>query len=63
MPGWKSDVSQIKSLDDLPEQALQYIDRVSQLVDRPVEVVSIGPDRDQTIFANTQENVHERSSG
>jgi adenylosuccinate synthase len=29
---------------------LRFLDRVAELVGRPVEVISVGPDRDQTIF-------------
>jgi adenylosuccinate synthase len=32
--------------------ARRYLDRVTELVGRPVDVVSVGPDRNQTIFAN-----------
>jgi adenylosuccinate synthase len=38
-------------MGDLPSAARAYLDRLSQLVGRPVEVVSVGPDRQQTIFA------------
>jgi adenylosuccinate synthase len=37
-------------MEDLPENAVRYIRRISGLVGVPVEVISIGPDRDQTIF-------------
>lgn len=50
LPGWRTDISGVRSLADLPAAARAYLDRVSQLVGRPVEVVSIGPDRQQTIF-------------
>jgi adenylosuccinate synthase len=36
---------------DLPKPALDYLARLSELIGRPVEVVSVGPDREQTIFA------------
>ena len=50
IPGWQTDVSKIRHYGDLPAGARYYLDRVSQLVGRPVGVVSVGPDRDQTIF-------------
>ena len=38
-------------MDDLPAEAHAYLARLSKLVGRPVEVVSVGPDREQTIFS------------
>ncbi|MBI3837111.1 MAG: adenylosuccinate synthase [Planctomycetia bacterium] len=51
MPGWQQDITKIRKMADLPLAARKYLDRLSQLIARPVEVVSIGPDREQTIFA------------
>jgi adenylosuccinate synthase len=51
LPGWMTDVTGIRTLEGLPAAARQYLDRISELVGRPVEVVSVGPDRAQTIFA------------
>jgi len=52
LPGWQKDITRIRNLGDLPPQARAYLDRISQLIGRPVEVVSVGPDREQTIFAD-----------
>jgi adenylosuccinate synthase len=52
MPGWKTEISHLRRIGDLPSQARDYLHRLSGLVGRPVEVVSVGPDRQQTIFAN-----------
>jgi adenylosuccinate synthase len=49
-PGWKEDLTKIKSIKDLPRAALNYIDFVSQFVGCPIDVVSVGPDRDQTLW-------------
>jgi len=51
LPGWQKDITKIRKLSDLPTQARGYLDRISELIGRPVDVVSIGPDREQTIFA------------
>ncbi len=51
MSGWQQDITQARSMSDLPAAARKYLDRISQLVGRPIEVVSVGPDRQQTIFA------------
>ncbi len=50
-PGWNTDVTKVRRIEDLPAGARRYLDRVSQLVGRPVEIVSVGPDREQTMFA------------
>ncbi len=51
LPGWKTDVTGIREIADLPENARKYLDRISELVGRPVGVVSVGPDRAQTMFS------------
>jgi len=51
VPGWQKDITGVRKMADLPQAARDYLDRISQLIGRPVEVVSIGPDREQTIFA------------
>jgi adenylosuccinate synthase len=53
LPGWEKDIRGVRRLEDLPAGARVYLDRLSQLVGQPVEVVSVGPDREQTIFAAT----------
>ncbi len=52
-PGWQTDVTGVRRIDDLPTGARQYLDRVSQLVGKPVEIVSVGPDRAQTMFTGS----------
>lgn len=49
LPGWSEDVSKCRKLSDLPAAARRYVDRISELVGLPVAVVSVGPDREQTI--------------
>lgn len=49
LPGWQEDISGVRSLEELPAAARSYIDRISELVGVPVEMVSVGPDRAQTI--------------
>ncbi len=48
LPGWKEDISQAKSFNDLPKNAQNYIKRLNELVGVPVSIVSVGPDRAQT---------------
>lgn len=49
LPGWNEDLTQATSKDELPANALAYVARVSELVGVPVEMVSVGPARSQTI--------------
>ena len=49
-PGWKTDVTGARSIADLPENAIAYAKRVQELVGCPIEFISVGPDRAQTIF-------------
>ncbi|GMA48208.1 adenylosuccinate synthase [Tetragenococcus muriaticus] len=48
LPGWSEDVTQCKTLDDLPENARNYIRRISELVGVRISTFSVGPDRNQT---------------
>ena len=48
MPGWSEDVTSCKSLDELPENARHYLERISQLTDVQISIFSVGPDRNQT---------------
>ena len=51
LPGWQQDIAHLRRIEDLPSNARKFLDRISQLVDRPVAIVSVGPDRTQTIFS------------
>jgi adenylosuccinate synthase len=50
LPGWQTDITGVRRVGDLPINARKYLDRLSELLRRPVEVVSVGPDREQTMF-------------
>ena len=54
MPSWQENLTQAQSLDDLPQAALDYVYRVSELVGLPVEMVSVGPARRQTIAVGSR---------
>ncbi|MBI2807329.1 MAG: adenylosuccinate synthase [Planctomycetes bacterium] len=49
LPGWKQDISAARTPSDLPAAARRYVDRIAALVELPVSIVSVGPDREQTI--------------
>jgi adenylosuccinate synthase len=48
MPGWQEDVTGAKSLDDLPDHARHYLERISELTGVSLSIFSVGPDRSQT---------------
>lgn len=48
MPGWHEDISDVRNLGDLPENARHYLERISQLTGIPLSIFSVGPDRTET---------------
>ena len=49
MPGWKESTVGAKTLEALPANARAYIDRIEKLVGVPIDMISTGPDREETI--------------
>jgi len=49
LPGWKESTFGIKSLDELPENAKAYIRYIEKIIEAPVDIISTGPDREETI--------------
>ncbi len=50
LPGWKTTLSDIRKYEDLPENTKKYISKVEDLIGAPVGIISVGPDREQTIM-------------
>jgi adenylosuccinate synthase len=50
LPGWKSDISGMRSLDEFPQQARSYLERIEALTETPVDIISVGPGREETII-------------
>ncbi len=50
MPGWKEDISGCRTYAELPQATRDYIARIEEILGIPVSIVSVGPDRDQTIL-------------
>jgi adenylosuccinate synthase len=50
IPGWKEPVDDVRQADEFPAGALAYVKRIEELVGIPVGILSVGPDRTQTIF-------------
>jgi len=49
LPGWSEDISAIRSFGELPENTRAYLNRVEELLETPIDIISVGPGRDQTI--------------
>ena len=50
LPGWSEEIDHCRSLSELPANAQKYLARIEQLLSRPIKIVSVGPDRDATIY-------------
>ena len=57
LPGWEEDISDARTLDDLPENARRYLDFVSDYVGVPIAYIGVGPGRDQVITTEVAERV------
>jgi len=49
MPGWQESTVGAKSRDELPEAARAYLRKVEELCETPIDIISTGPDREETI--------------
>ncbi len=50
LPGWSEDISGVRKIDDLPQNAKDYLSRIEELTETPINIISVGPGRDQTII-------------
>ena len=49
LPGWQTDMTKYTSEDEFPQQFKDYIKFLETELETPITIISIGPDRDQTI--------------
>ena len=49
LPGWSEDITGVREYGRLPDNARRYVERIESLAGVPIDVISVGPDRDQTI--------------
>ncbi len=49
MPGWTESTIGVRNKDELPQNALNYLQRLEEVVGVPVDIISTGPERDETI--------------
>ncbi len=50
MPGWQESTLGIKTIEGLPAAARAYIARIEELVGAPIDIISTGPDRNETVI-------------
>jgi len=50
LPGWSEDISQLKALNELPRNATKYIDFIANQLGTPIDIISVGPGREQTLW-------------
>jgi len=49
MPGWADDIQGARRCQDLPAATRSYLQKVEELVGAPIQIISVGPDREETI--------------
>lgn len=49
LPGWKEDITGVKDFNQLPQAAKDYVRKIEEVTEVPVGMISVGPDRTQTI--------------
>ncbi|MBL4867145.1 MAG: adenylosuccinate synthetase, partial [Pseudomonadales bacterium] len=52
LPGWSESTVGAKTVEELPTAAAAYIKRIEELVGAPIDIISTGPDRVETIVLN-----------
>jgi adenylosuccinate synthase len=52
MPGWEEDCTSARKFEELPANAQRYVKRLGELIGRPIEIVSVGPEREQVIIVD-----------
>ncbi len=50
LPGWLEDTSGVRRFSDLPSRARDYVQYIEELLETPIRLVSVGPERDQAIM-------------
>ena len=55
LPGWKTDMTKMQSEDEFPEEFNAYLSFLEDELGVPIKIVSVGPDRDQTIERYTED--------
>ncbi|MFQ3587610.1 MAG: adenylosuccinate synthase [Fimbriimonadaceae bacterium] len=54
MPGWSGDLRSARRISDLPSEAVDYLEMIEEYTATPVAIVSVGPDREETIVVRPE---------
>ena len=54
LDGWWDDLTKIRTYDQLPNNAKKYLRRIEELLKTPISIVSVGPQREQTIVSRNE---------
>jgi adenylosuccinate synthase len=54
LPAWTQPIAGCKSFAELPDEARRYVERIEQLVGRPIGLISVGLGREQTVVKQTR---------
>ena len=52
MKGWKTDLTEVNDYNALPQELIDYVNYIESEVNVPINIISVGPDRKQTILRN-----------
>jgi len=55
VPGWSQDLRAARSLKDLPKEARDYLDFMEEFTGTPIAILSIGPDREETMILRPEQ--------
>lgn len=50
LPGWKQNISSVRSIGELPRNAREYVHFIGSSLSTPIDVISVGPSREQTLW-------------
>ena len=48
LPGWNENISSYKSWEELPKNCKEYVETIEKIINIPISLISVGPDRNQT---------------
>jgi len=60
LPGWKEDISSVKSKKELPVNAIKYLDFISEFTGIAIDIISVGSARMQTLFSSPKELIWDK---
>jgi adenylosuccinate synthase len=62
-PGWQEPIRSARSFDDLPREAQEYLNFISDYLGIPIVLIGVGPARDEIIWTGAQEALEPAAAG